>query len=188
MYDFIVDYYKVTDCNLDGAEYECQRRQQLQNTLLNTAYKQAKQDELSPILKLVWLCHPAGTVRTTQILSEQVLHPGPRGILGLWRIPIAKQRRREPKQCIRIRIRIRLTSSCLFTHSNTHSLTHLPIHSLSLWIFVRSSSYLITNLVVDPISDENTLLWSHWKIIFLSDIRSGSWSDFYCLGSWTTCP
>ena len=41
MYDFIVDYFKVTDCNLDGAEYECQRRQQLQNTLLNTAYKQA---------------------------------------------------------------------------------------------------------------------------------------------------
>ena len=41
MYDFIVDYFKVTDCNLDEAEYECQRRQQLQNTLLNTAYKQA---------------------------------------------------------------------------------------------------------------------------------------------------
>ena len=40
-YDFIVDYFKVTDCNLDWAEYECQRRQQLQNTLLNTAYKQA---------------------------------------------------------------------------------------------------------------------------------------------------
>ena len=42
MYDFIVDYFKVTDCNLDGAEYECQRRQQLQNTLLNTAYKQGR--------------------------------------------------------------------------------------------------------------------------------------------------
>ena len=27
-YDFIVDYFKVTDCNLDGAEYEGQRRQQ----------------------------------------------------------------------------------------------------------------------------------------------------------------
>ena len=27
MYDFIVDYFKITDCNLDGAEYECQRRQ-----------------------------------------------------------------------------------------------------------------------------------------------------------------
>ena len=27
-YDFIVDYFKVKDCNLDGAEYECQRRQQ----------------------------------------------------------------------------------------------------------------------------------------------------------------
>ena len=41
MYDFIVDYLKVTDYNLDVAEYESQRRQQLQNTLLNTAYKQA---------------------------------------------------------------------------------------------------------------------------------------------------
>ena len=41
MYDFIVDYLKVTDYNLDVAEYESQRRQQLQNSLLNTAYKQA---------------------------------------------------------------------------------------------------------------------------------------------------
>ena len=41
MYDFIVDYLKVTDYNLDVAEYESQRRQQLQNPLLNTAYKQA---------------------------------------------------------------------------------------------------------------------------------------------------
>ena len=29
MYDFIVDYFKVTDCNLDWAEYECQRRQHI---------------------------------------------------------------------------------------------------------------------------------------------------------------
>ena len=41
MYDFIVDYLKVTDCNLDVAEYESQRRQQLPKSLLNTAYKQA---------------------------------------------------------------------------------------------------------------------------------------------------